>query len=478
MKSLHLFSALLLSGSILVGSPALAGERDQPRRGLAIGGECEDCDFSDKNLSGATFIGAEFAGSSFRNSELVGSSFMESRFAHTDFSHADMDETQLRGVTFLHSDLSHVDLNNARVERVNFSDTDLTRTNFSEGELVFVTFIGSELTNTRFIDSELQQVNFLRATLNGTVFRDAQLRDANFSHVVGEQIDFRDADLTDASFKGAVLHQVDFREAELSGVDFSSAVIVDPRGLTKSALAGACGNEETQIGRGVSLPPCNSEARRNVGYTYNFRVLSREGRDETEALLQELEAVGGIRVELLNQLGSLHEDQAQQMERQQVQHVVRAAMRDLAQREREIERAIREAERNGGDVSRELREEQRELARAQRETVRAFDEIERDLADVQRDRAQIRRGALEQQRAFALEMSNRIMRQEAIMIEDGQDGNFVFVIPGPFPPDDAHGITPELNEAFELEGGPEQRFEFELASPENPEAPEVELDEN
>ena len=357
---------------------------------------------------------------------------------------------------------------------MNFSDTDLTRTNFSEGELVFVTFVGSELTNTRFIDAELQQVNFLRANLQGTVFRDARLRDANFSHVIGERIDFRDADLTDVSFEGAVLHGVDFREAELSGVDFSSAVIMEPQGLTKSALAGACGNEETQIGRGVSLPPCHSDARSNVGYSYDFRVLSREGQDETEALLQELEAVGGIRVELLHQLGTIAEDRAQQVERQQVQRALRAAMRDLAHREREIDRAIREAERNGGDVSRELRNEQRELARAQRETVRAFDEMERDLADTQRDRIEVRREALEHQRAFALEMSSQIMREGRIVIPEGHDGDYVFVMPGPFPPTGLEIIQ----DIPELEGGRDQEFEFEFETPDQPDAPEVDRDEN
>ena len=95
MTSLHLFSALLLSGSLLAGSPAWAGDNEQPRRGLAIGGECEDCDFSNKNLSGATFIGAEFTMSSFQGSDLVGATFMESRFSHTNFAHAELEGAQM-----------------------------------------------------------------------------------------------------------------------------------------------------------------------------------------------------------------------------------------------------------------------------------------------------------------------------------------------------------------------------------------------
>ena len=92
-----------LTTSLLASMPAWAGDDEHPRRGLSIGGDCENCDFSEKNLAGAIFIGANFQGSTFADSELPGVTIVESRFNVTDFSDAQMTGARLTGVTFSRS---------------------------------------------------------------------------------------------------------------------------------------------------------------------------------------------------------------------------------------------------------------------------------------------------------------------------------------------------------------------------------------
>ena len=92
----HILLASVALG-MLAAAPAWAGGDDHPRRGLAIGGDCENCDFSDKNLAGAIFIGANFEGSTFAGSELPGVTIVESRFNATDFSDVEMIGARLTG---------------------------------------------------------------------------------------------------------------------------------------------------------------------------------------------------------------------------------------------------------------------------------------------------------------------------------------------------------------------------------------------
>ena len=104
--------------SLLISTqPGWALGDDHPRRGLALGGECESCDFSDKNLAGAIFIGANFEGSTFSDSELGGTTIVESRFTDTEFNDTNLSHARLSGVTFLRADMRGADFTGGNIER-------------------------------------------------------------------------------------------------------------------------------------------------------------------------------------------------------------------------------------------------------------------------------------------------------------------------------------------------------------------------
>ena len=94
-KSIQAF-VFALAAALSVALPSSALGHDHQRRGLAVGGECSECDFSNKNLAGAAFINADFSDSTFAQSEISNSSFMECRFSDTDFSETVMSHAVLQ----------------------------------------------------------------------------------------------------------------------------------------------------------------------------------------------------------------------------------------------------------------------------------------------------------------------------------------------------------------------------------------------
>lgn len=91
MMFLYLFSVFLFSGSLLVGFFVWVGDNEQLCCGFVIGGECEDCDFFNKNLFGVIFIGVEFMMFSFQGLDFVGVIFMELCFLYINFVYVELD---------------------------------------------------------------------------------------------------------------------------------------------------------------------------------------------------------------------------------------------------------------------------------------------------------------------------------------------------------------------------------------------------
>src|SRR3989338_7082039 len=82
---IRLKSALIAAAGLMLATPAFAGiemtvqDRDVARS-VSLGGSCNRCELSGRNLSGATFTGASFmnatlVGANLRGAEMVGSNF-------------------------------------------------------------------------------------------------------------------------------------------------------------------------------------------------------------------------------------------------------------------------------------------------------------------------------------------------------------------------------------------------------------------
>jgi uncharacterized protein YjbI with pentapeptide repeats len=118
-------------------------------------------------------------------------------------------------------------------------------------------FSNLEMKGRNFTGARLRQADFSAAVMNLTSFAGGDLRDVNAYGAVLTGVSFAGANLTNASFVGAYLEGANFRGANLAGVNFSGAEMGRALGLTQGQLAGACGDEATELPRGLRLRACD-----------------------------------------------------------------------------------------------------------------------------------------------------------------------------------------------------------------------------
>lgn len=118
-------------------------------------------------------------------------------------------------------------------------------------------FNNRTLKNKNFAGARLRQADMGLGIFNGTSFSGADLRDINASGALFGRVKFTGANLTNANFVGAYLEHADFRGATLNGVNFSGAEMTTATGLTQRQLDTTCGDESTQLPRGLRIPVCS-----------------------------------------------------------------------------------------------------------------------------------------------------------------------------------------------------------------------------
>ena len=91
---------------------------------------------------------------------------------------------------------------------------------------------------------------------NGANCPRCNLFQADFNNRTLKNRNFAGANLTNANFVGAYLERANFKGAILSGVNFSGAEMGSAIGLTQRQLDKTCGDEATELPRGLRIPVC------------------------------------------------------------------------------------------------------------------------------------------------------------------------------------------------------------------------------
>ena len=117
-------------------------------------------------------------------------------------------------------------------------------------------FSGLEARGLNLSGARLRQADLSLAVMNRTRFSNADLRDVEAYGGVFSSSSFAGADLTHASFVGAYLDGSNFSGATLEGTNFAGASLQRATGLSQGRLNRACGDEATQLPRGLSIPRC------------------------------------------------------------------------------------------------------------------------------------------------------------------------------------------------------------------------------
>ncbi|KQW83576.1 pentapeptide repeat-containing protein [Brevundimonas sp. Root1279] len=117
-------------------------------------------------------------------------------------------------------------------------------------------FSGLEARGLNLSGSRLRQADLSLSVMNRTRFANADMRDVEAYGGVFSGSNFSGADMTNASFVGAYLDGANFSGATLTGANFAGASLDGATGLTQARLNQACGDEATQLPRGLSIRHC------------------------------------------------------------------------------------------------------------------------------------------------------------------------------------------------------------------------------
>jgi len=150
---------------------------------------------------------------------------------------ADLRSADLRGAVLHNRDLRYADLSGADLR-----GTDLT---------------GANLRRTRMREIKAAGSTWRSAYLDGATLASADMRDVDMRRVHAYRLDLRAADLAGADLREASLSHVYLAGTRLEGARLQGAYLRYSEGLISSQLSHACGDADTRLPPGLTLPACD-----------------------------------------------------------------------------------------------------------------------------------------------------------------------------------------------------------------------------
>ena len=133
----------------------------------------------------------------------------------------------------------NADLSKSVGYRANFNGAFILKSKMSKSEFSRSSFQGAELISIDWSRAELGRVDFLNAHL--------------------KDVDFEYSNLSRAIFKGAKLENVNFEGVYTFLTQFENVDLSSTTRISQAQLDIACGNEKTQLPKGLTRPvkwPC------------------------------------------------------------------------------------------------------------------------------------------------------------------------------------------------------------------------------
>lgn len=199
-------------------------------------GSCSQCDLSNKRMNGVKLKNANFSGSSFNNSNLSGGNF---------------DGSNLTGTHFRKALMYRIEGNNVNLNGANLADATLTEANLGKSVFIGTDFKRADLTRGKFEGGDFRQTSFERAIATDVNFENTNFEDAKLDHINLNKANLKGAKFNKATFGNAIL-----LEASLDGANLSDANMAQVQGLKQAQLDTACGNANTRLPFGLSVPYC------------------------------------------------------------------------------------------------------------------------------------------------------------------------------------------------------------------------------
>ena len=199
-------------------------------------GSCSQCDLSNKRMNGVKLKNANFSGSIFNNSNLSGGNF---------------DGSNLTGSHFRKALLYSVEGQNVNMNGADLQDATLTEANLGDSIFIGSNFRRADLTRGHFKGGDFRKSTFERATATDVNFQNGNFSDAKLDHV-----NLHKATLDGGNFKGVTFGNAVMLDATMMAADLSDADLSMTQGLKQEQLNSACGNMNTKLPMGLSVPYC------------------------------------------------------------------------------------------------------------------------------------------------------------------------------------------------------------------------------
>ena len=199
-------------------------------------GSCSQCDLSNKRMNGVKLKNANFSGSIFNNSNLSGGNF---------------DGSNLTGSHFRKALLYSVEGKNVNLNGADLQDATLTEAKLAESVFIGTNFRRADLTRGQFQGGDFRKTSFQRATATDVNFQNGNFAEAKLDH-----INLHKATLDGGNFKGVTFGNAILLDATMMATDLSDADLSMTQGLKQEQLNAACGNMNTKLPYGLSVPYC------------------------------------------------------------------------------------------------------------------------------------------------------------------------------------------------------------------------------
>lgn len=199
-------------------------------------GSCSQCDLSNKRMNGVELKNANFSGSLFNNSNLSGGNF---------------DGSNLTGTQFRKALLYSIEGKNVNMNGANLEDATLTEAKLGESVFIGGNFRRADLTRGQFLSGDFRKTTFERATAT-----DVNFQNANFSEAKLDHINLHKANLDGGHFNKVTFGNAILLDATMMATDLSDADLSMTQGLNQEQLNAACGNMNTKLPYGLSVPYC------------------------------------------------------------------------------------------------------------------------------------------------------------------------------------------------------------------------------
>lgn len=164
-------------------------------------------DFSDMELSNATFAGRNLQAAKFMRASLFNCNLTAVDLTGADFSHSNARECTFTGAVLRNATLRRASFGSLSMPKGDLADADLTGANFFEAQLP-----GADLRRVNLTDANLERANLGGADLKGAIFLRTRMIKANLAGT-----DLSGADLRRIELQGAILRNTRLMGANLRG---------------------------------------------------------------------------------------------------------------------------------------------------------------------------------------------------------------------------------------------------------------------